>query len=793
MKIREALARRIAGSETFDKVEERARDGALVEVARATGAKRATVDGIKQHHQVVAEEAKGYEDIGPTETTLMPTRFTDQPTENMEILSGLYELNPWVFVCTNYIATALAGIPLQAMRATGFEDGKETVEAADQSPVGVMVRYINPAQSPYEFTEALTAWLVLTGEAYVAYVTPTPGPNVPPNLPAEMWVLFTPFVKKIISPRNGLIGYEYNVNGEIAYFDAEDVEHFKTWSPAGRWRGQGVPVAGIKTIQTDQELRTFNQNVLKQGVHISGVLETENEDLDREEATNIRQSFNKQYGGAGKAAKVAVLWGGLKFNPTSILQKDVMITEQHAQHRDETIALFGLKPELITEKFANKATAETVRRMAYEDTVLGRWGMRIQSTFNSGKLLKFDPQARLVFDASEVPALQVSLKEKLDAGQVAISSGQMTPNEVRVSIHGLEPLGAELDIPLIGGRPIDQIIAPPEPPQIIAAPGGGGDGNGKPGTAKPKPTGARGGQREREKPEGAKASGLLTTRAMITAAADITSIVSREEAQFKVVFERNRQLAEDRLRRAMLQVYREIAQELRPLVSRSETYSEILFQFEKTFLREGRDAASFKFGEIGRMTVDDIAEKEIARLGLAGSLNVRPVRALKRLANQEQRIRNMWGKDWVKLRGQIGEVLAQGRSESAMAQSVNGFFDGRRTNALTIARTETTPMVNGAAMEVAEAAYKSGTDIVSIWVTNKDEKVRQPPRDSKNHAEAEGLTIIPTQEMFVVSGERMEFPGDSWNGAHADNTINCRCGVRNEIRATRADDNRRRV
>lgn len=767
-----------------DSIARRSRELVLEELASEVGAKNATPDAIIGRIQTRAEDEaelqeKGYDTIGGTEVSFLKSRFADQPKENLEILAGLYETHPWVFVCTQYIATSLAGIPLRIMRATGFDDGMEVVEGADETPVGAMFRWINPHQSPFDFVEALTSWLLLTGEAYIAYTDPAPGPDTPPGVPAELWVLFSPFVEKVVSPRFGLVGYEYNVGGEVAYFDQRDIVHFKTWSPAGRWRGQGVPVAGIKTLQTDQELRDFNRRVLAQGVHISGVLETENEDLNEEQARKIRGTFNKQYAGSGKAAKVAVLWGGLKFNPTSILQKDVMMDEQKIANRDEVISSFGLKPELLTEKFANKATAETVRRMAYEDTILGRWGRRIISTLNATGLRRFGPEYRATFDSRDVPALQTSLAEKLEAGAIAINGAMMTPNEVRTGILGLDPLGSEMDIPLLNGRPVDQAIEPPEPPQL---PPGNGNGNG---------------DEDDDEGEEASAGALLlkgTTRARVLRdASEYVGISRKADSDFLLSYSRRRQTAEIKLERAIRSVYRDIAQDVRPLFSRSVTYNEILAKIEQVYFLEGRNEATLKMDTVLREIIDDTVQGELVRLGVRGTFNVKPVRALNRLSQQKQRIRNMWGKDWRDLRRGIGEGLAQGRSEAGLTQIVDEFFDGRRANANTIARTETLPAVNGATQEVALSARANGNNVVSVWVTSKDEKVRTRPQDSFDHRMAEGLTIVPGEEMFVVSGERMEFPGDSWNGASAGNTINCRCGVRNEIRKIEAGDNRRGV
>jgi HK97 family phage portal protein len=672
----------------------------LPRLAAEIGARQATI-------QALAEQ-KAYDEIGNTEiSSFINSTWSEQPKQNLQILANLYETHPWVKICTSWIAEALAGIPLRVYKATGFEDGKEVLEPYDESPVGRMFRWVNPQQSPAQFTEELAAWLLLTGEAYVVHTIP--GPGTPRGIPHELYVLFTPFVEKVVSPRFGLIGYNYNVSGETSSFLADDVTYFSNFSPAGRYRGQGAVTAGYKTIQSDQELRDFNRNVLTQGIHLSGVLETDNEDLGKEDADVIRDSFEKQYAGSAKAAKLAVLWGGLKFSPQTILQKDVMMTEQLVASRDEIIALYGLKPELLTEKFANKATAETVRRMAYEDTVLGRWGKRIESIWGSTGLLRYDPDLRVRFDTSQVPALQTSNREKVETAAVAIGAG-MTVNEARDTIK--------------------------------------------------------------------KGFGVTCSKAN----------------EDRIIFSRLQKTADDRLQRALLSIYREIGKEVRNIATRSEVYSKVLVDLEQVFFFDGRTAVVKTVSESVRQAIDDAVELELSRmakLGVEGVFDVKPVRALSRLTSQEQRIRNMMSREWTDLRKEISDGLAMGESQAKLGQRVGGFFEGMRNNAATIARTETVPAINGATMDVGIGARKAGVDIVSVWITAQDELVRRPASGgTKDHARAHGLTIIPGEELFVVSGQRLEYPGDSWNGATADNTINCRCGVVNEVRKPNASDDR---
>lgn len=716
------------------------RERALAEVAQDVGAKVASIDAIAE-----TLSAKAYDQLGQTEVlSWLQTQFSGQPVQNLQTLAGLYETHPWTKICSSYIAGALSGIPLRVWKAVGYEDGREVLEPFDDSPVGRMFRWINPQQSPSEFVEDLASWLLLTGEAYVAFARP--GPQTPRGIPAEMFVMLSPFVEKIVSPAQGIVLYRYRVGGQEAIFDSSEVAYFKTFSPAGRYRGQAPATAGFETIQTDQAMRRFNRRVLQSGVHLAGVLETDNEDLNGETAEIIRKKFESTYSGADKAARIAVLWGGLKFNPTTILQKDIMLAEQMAANRDEIIALFGLKPELLTDKFANRATAETVRRMAYEDTILGRWGSKIESVFSATGLLQFDPDIRVRFDTRSVPALQTSQAEQVDIAAKSVGAGLMTPNEARASVLRLPPADeGEADVLAFNGTPLSVLA--------VARTG-----------VQPVPTKVRFG------------------------------VLDHKAAPSMGDFERMRSSSEAGLERAIRSVLRDLQTDVRAATaSRSTVDAKLLESIERIFLFDGRSAIVSASSDSIKAAIEKAVETELTRMvsaGIVGVFDIKPVRAMARLNAQEQRIKDMMGKNWIDLRSSMSEGLANGETTAELNARTSKFFDGMRNNAATIARTEINPAFNAATQDVAIKAIEVGADVVSVWVTMGDEAVRTPPRSQFDHAKANGLTIVPGREIFVISGERMEYPGDSWNGASAANTINCRCGIRNEIRKTNARDNR---
>ena len=85
--------------------------------------------------------------------------------------------------------------------------------------------------------------------------------------------------------------------------------------------------------------------------------------------------------------------------------------------------------------------------------------------------------------------------------------------------------------------------------------------------------------------------------------------------------------------------------------------------------------------------------------------------------------------------------------------------------AMRIARTETTFAVN------------AGTEIsgdFTVITMNKRWMSMRDNRERTSHLEADNQ-IIGKDELFIVGGEKLRYPGDKLNGASASNLVNCRC------------------
>jgi len=118
-------------------------------------------------------------------------------------------------------------------------------------------------------------------------------------------------------------------------------------------------------------------------------------------------------------------------------------------------------------------------------------------------------------------------------------------------------------------------------------------------------------------------------------------------------------------------------------------------------------------------------------------------------------------------------VLSDDIDRSAIANDASDNFkastDARLT---TIAITETQNAAE-AGKDIAVQSSFSGIDTLLLnkeWITILD------GRERDSHHEADGQIQVATMP-FIVQGEMLMYPGDTFFGASASNIINCRCSV----------------
>ena len=130
-----------------------------------------------------------------------------------------------------------------------------------------------------------------------------------------------------------------------------------------------------------------------------------------------------------------------------------------------------------------------------------------------------------------------------------------------------------------------------------------------------------------------------------------------------------------------------------------------------------------------------------------------------------------YGKDQITKRVTSG--IIRGISPGKIANELMaGITTMNRESAVRAARTGVTAAENAGRLDSWRAAENMGITIRRRWVCTKDARTRF------GHAMADGQTVEGTKTPFIVSGEKMMFPGDKSLGAHGWNIYNCRCTTR---------------
>jgi uncharacterized protein with gpF-like domain len=120
----------------------------------------------------------------------------------------------------------------------------------------------------------------------------------------------------------------------------------------------------------------------------------------------------------------------------------------------------------------------------------------------------------------------------------------------------------------------------------------------------------------------------------------------------------------------------------------------------------------------------------------------------------------------------LSEGLVAGEGIGELAKRIDDLFIQhiipRRSEV--IARTEVIAASN---LGSYAGAKSTGLELNKMWISTIDKRTRIDPF---NHLAMMGVTV-PMDEPFVVSGEKLMFPGDISLGATAGNVIQCRCTI----------------
>ena len=325
-----------------------------------------------------------------------------------------------VFRAVQIIATSTTQLSLDAYR------GDEKLE-----PTPLFIRQPN-VDTPYEvFLEETTNSLSLTGNAYWRIYRDAQGRI------QNLEVLNPLDVQPVTTAAGRVTGYQYR-NPEKP-LPANEVKHLQFLRVPGNAKGLGPIQAAQKELRGAIDLRDFANNWFHDSGVPSGILKTE-QSLTAETAEQARQQWDSV-----TAGRTRVLGNGLGYQSIYLSPRDAQFLDNQNFTVRQVSRLFGIPAGLmLTNVEGSSQTYSNISQqwVEFSKFTLSRYTREIEVAFSD--LLPRGTKARFNFEAF----LRPDVVTRYQMHQQAITSGWMTPNEVR-AIENLPPItgGNELKKP----------------------------------------------------------------------------------------------------------------------------------------------------------------------------------------------------------------------------------------------------------------------------------------------------------------------------------------------------------
>lgn len=298
----------------------------------------------------------------------------------------------------------------------------------------------NAVHSYEQLMQLHHTYVNVTGEGYLSMVDQDGKPFTPSmgKLPSALHILPAHETSLQIVNDNY---YQSVIRHKGNSYDVRSVLRDLLPDPLNPYYGRSIIAASAASIDTDEKMKQWNNNVFANDARPSAVFTT-NEELSKDAYDRLNQQIKDQHSGSANAYKPLLLENGATVHPYMLNQRDLDFLNSRKFSRDEILAMMRVSPSMLgMVENVNKANMEgaidihhvinTIPRVRRFVTMLN---MRLMRHYD--RTLEFDFISPLGDDKEQ------KLKEAIEG-----VNKWMTIDEVR-AMYGMEPLpdgqGAQL-------------------------------------------------------------------------------------------------------------------------------------------------------------------------------------------------------------------------------------------------------------------------------------------------------------------------------------------------------------
>jgi HK97 family phage portal protein len=240
-----------------------------------------------------------------------------------------------VWACIRLTATAVSSMPLRLYQK-GAKGGRTPIDHPLNAIIG---ENPNADLTAMEFWEAMTAWLMMNGNAYAEIVREGNRVVALNLLPADR-------VQVSRDPNTYELRYAFTDQGRRIVLPAEQVLHLRAFSFGGDL-GLSPIVYGAQTFGSAIAADETAASTFASGLNPSGFFKF-NQTLDDEQRKQAKKNLIDPLKGSSNVGNVGILEAGVEFTPITIDPETAQMLETRRFNVEEICRFFGVPPVMVS-------------------------------------------------------------------------------------------------------------------------------------------------------------------------------------------------------------------------------------------------------------------------------------------------------------------------------------------------------------------------------------------------------------------------------------------------------------
>jgi HK97 family phage portal protein len=324
------------------------------------------------------------------------------------------------------ISGTIASLPLHTFRDTAEGERQRMTSWVDDPGTA-------DGLTPYEWKETCLLHGLLHGNVYLQHVTNVAGATIGAT-PVHPRAVSPAWERRPDGTYTGRKVYTATLgDGTRRTFDQNAMTQIMGPSMDGL---RGLSLIGVarQSLGTHIAGDRAAAKMFGNGALISGLVSTE-EDVDEDEAKDIKEGLDRKVGGWENAGEVAFVNRKLKFSPWTMSAQDAQFLESRQFQIEEIARWTGVPPHLLmqTEKQTSWGTGVAEQNRGLGRFTLLGWTMRFEQRLS--RLLAKPRFAEFDFAGLERPTPEDEIKLLIEQ----VKAGLLTVNEAR-KIRNLPPI-----------------------------------------------------------------------------------------------------------------------------------------------------------------------------------------------------------------------------------------------------------------------------------------------------------------------------------------------------------------